>query len=86
MMNGKTEKLEDRLRAALRRKHHSLKTEESYTGWYRRFVLWHGKRHPEEMGAREVEDFLTQPAAALNVGAETQNQALNALMFFIKWC
>jgi len=53
-------KLEDQLRAVLRLKHYSLKTEESYTGWYKRYVLWHGKRHPAEMGAAEVEAFLTR--------------------------
>ena len=47
-------KLEDQLRDTIRFKHLSLKTEESYVGWYRRYVLWHGKRHPEEMGAAEV--------------------------------
>ena len=50
-------KLEDQLRGAIRRKHFSLKTEECYVGWYRRYVLWHGKRHPREMGAEEVEAF-----------------------------
>ncbi len=55
-------KLEDRLRGAIRLKHYSLKTEESYVGWYRRFVRWHGKRHPQEMGAAEVEAFLTHLA------------------------
>ncbi|HEY5892763.1 MAG TPA: phage integrase N-terminal SAM-like domain-containing protein [Chthoniobacterales bacterium] len=52
-------KLEDQLRAAIRLKQYSMKTEESYVGWYRRFVLWHGKRHPAKMGAPETEAFLT---------------------------
>lgn len=77
-------KLEDQLRAVLPLKHYSLKTEESYVGWYRRFVLWHGKRHPVEMGAPEVEAFLTHLAVNLSVAATTQNQALNALVFFYR--
>ena len=52
-------KLEDQLRRAIRVKHYSLKTKESYVSWYRRYVLWAGKRHPAEMGAAEVEGFLT---------------------------
>lgn len=51
-------KLEDRLRSAIRLKHFSLRTEESYVGWYRRYVHWHGKKHPAEMGEPEVEAFL----------------------------
>ena len=82
MNEGKPKKLEDRLREVLRRKHYSLKTEESYVGWYKRYVLWHGKRHPAEMGAREVEAFLTGLAVEREVAAPTQNQALNALVFF----
>lgn len=50
-------RLEDQLRDMMRFKHLSLKTEESYVGWYRRYVLWHGKKHPAEMGAEEVEAF-----------------------------
>jgi hypothetical protein len=53
MTTANEPKLEDQLQAVLRRKHYSLATEETYVGWYRRFVLWHGKRHPREMGARE---------------------------------
>lgn len=83
-MNEVKEKLEHRLRRVLRRKQYSLKTEEAYVGWYRRYVLWHGKRHPETMGAREVEDFLTHLAADLKVAAATQNQALNALLFLYR--
>lgn len=76
--------LEEGIRGVLRRKQYSLRTEETYVGWYRRFVLWSGKRHPEEMGAREVEGFLTHLAVEGNVVATTQNQALNALIFLYK--
>ena len=57
-------KLEERLRQTIRLKHYSHKTEENYVGWHRRYVLWHGKRHPAEMGAPEVEAFLTHLASA----------------------
>ena len=77
-------KLEDRLRGTLRVKGLALTTEETYVGWYRRYVKWAGMRHPQEMGAREVEGFLTHLAAELNVAAATQNQALNALVFLYK--
>lgn len=77
-------KLEDRLRGTLRMKGLAITTEESYVGWYRRFVRYSGMRHPQEMGAREVETFLTHLAAELNVAAGTQNQALNALVFLYR--
>lgn len=77
-------KLEDQLRDTMRFKHLSLKTEESYVGWYRRFVLWHDKRHPSEMGAAEVEAFLTHLAVERKLAAASQNQALNALVFLYR--
>ena len=77
-------KLEDQLRGAIRLKQFSLRTEDTYVGWYRRFVLWHGKRHPAEMGAGEVEAFLTHLAVNRRVAAVSQNQALNALVFLYR--
>ncbi len=77
-------KLEDQLRGAIRLKQYSLRTEETYVGWYRRFVLWHGKRHPREMGTAEVEAFLTHLAVNRGVAAVSQNQALNALLFLYR--
>ena len=77
-------KLEDQLRGAIRLKHFSYRTEEAYVGWYRRFVLWHGKRHPGTMGAAEVEAFLTHLAVNRGLGAVSQNQAMNALMFLYR--
>ncbi len=68
----------------LRREHYSLKTERSYVGWYRRFVLWNGKRHPQELGAEEISAFLTYLAVERSVSAATQNQALNAIVFLYK--
>lgn len=77
-------KLEDQVRGVIRLKQFSLRTEEAYVGWYRRFVLWHGKRHPRDMGAAEVEAFLTHLAVNRGLGAVSQNQALNALVFLYR--
>jgi integron integrase len=79
-----TMKLEDQLRHAIRSKHFSIRTEGSYVGWYRRFVLWHGKKHPAEMGEAEVGAFLTHLAVERGLAAVSQNQALNALVFLYR--
>jgi len=68
----------------MRLKHYSLKTEKSYVHWVRRFILFHKKRHPQEMGAPEVQAFLNYLAVDQHVSASTQNQALNALVFLYK--
>jgi integron integrase len=77
-------KLLDRLRLVLRTKHYSYRTEQSYVGWVRRFILFHGKRHPQEMGRQEVEQFLTHLAVEGRVAASTQTQALCALLLLYK--
>ena len=74
-------RLLDRVRAANRLRHGSRSTEKSYVGWIRRFVLFHGKRHPADMGAPEVAQFLSSLAVEGKVAASTQNQALSALLF-----
>ncbi len=74
-------KLLDRLRAAIRVKHYSYSTEQTYVHWCRRYILHHGKRHPADMGAAEVEAFLSHLAVDRHVSASTQNQALAALLF-----
>ncbi|MFC1707514.1 integron integrase [Planctomycetota bacterium] len=74
----------DRVRAAMRVRHRSRRTEQAYVGWIRRFILFHGKRHPEEMGAEEVERFLSYLATHRRVSASTQNQALCALLFLYR--
>jgi len=74
-------KLLDEVRAVLRFGHYSLRTEEAYVDWIRRFILFHGKRHPREMGQEEVRAFLTHLAAERDVAASTQNQALSAILF-----
>ena len=77
-------KLLDQVRDRIRIKHYSIRTETQYVQWIRRFILFHNKRHPREMGAPEVEAFLTQLAVVGNVAASTQNQALAALLFLYK--
>jgi integron integrase len=72
------------VRARIRRLGMSIRTEQAYAGWIRRFILANGKRHPREMGAREVEAFLTRLATHGHVAASTQNQALSALLFLYR--
>lgn len=77
-------KLLAQVREKIRYKHYSLRTEKAYVGWIRRFILFHGKRHPMEMGAREVEAFLTHLAVERKVASSTQNQALNSILFLYR--
>jgi hypothetical protein len=83
-MEPRPKKLLDQVRDALRLKHYSIRTENSYVDWIRRYILFHGKRHPNEMGTAEVEAFLTHLAVKGNVAAPTQNQALSALLFLYR--
>jgi site-specific recombinase XerD len=73
------------VRDALRVKHYSYRTEESYVQWIRRYILFHNKRHPNQMGEAEVEAFLTHLAVEGHVAASTQNQALSALLFLYRY-
>ena len=77
-------RLLDQVRNAIRVRHYSIRTEQAYVGWVRRFVVFHGKRHPSELGAEEVAAFLTHLAVRGRVAASTQNQALNALAFLYR--
>jgi integron integrase len=77
-------KLLDRLRTQIRLRHYSLRTEQAYVDWARRYILFHGKRHPKEMGAAELRDFLSHLAVDRNVAASTQNQAKSALLFLYR--
>lgn len=77
-------RLLDQLRDRIRVKHYSIRTEAQYVLWVRRFILFHGKRHPRELGAQEVEAFLTHLAVEGGVAAATQNQALSALLFLYR--
>lgn len=77
-------KLLDQVRGKIRLKHYSIRTEQAYTDWIKRFIVHFGKRHPREMGAAEVELFLTYLAVQGNVSASTQNQAKSALLFLYR--
>ena len=77
-------KLLDQVSAKMRVKHYSIRTEKSYIDWIKRFILHNGKTHPKNMGAAEVEAFLTHLAVARNVSASTQNQAKSALLYLYK--
>ncbi len=77
-------KLLDQMRLVLRLKHMSIRTEEAYVLWVRRFILFHHKRHPKDMGAQEIRAFLAHLAVHDHVAASTQNVALNALVFLYR--
>jgi hypothetical protein len=77
-------RLLDEVRRIIQLKHYSIRTEQAYVHWIRRFILFHRKRHPREMGPSEVEAFLSHLAVKDNVAASTQNQALNALVFLYR--
>jgi integron integrase len=81
---AKGPRLLDRLRAAIRMRGYSRRTEVSYVGWARRFILFHNVRHPDEMGSAEVVEFLSDLAVGRNVAASTQNQAMAALLFLYR--
>lgn len=77
-------RLLDEVRDRLRLKHYSLRTERTYVDWIKRYILFHGKLHPRDLGARHVEAFLTDLAVGRKVSASTQNQALAALLFLYR--
>ena len=77
-------RLLEQVRGCIRLRHYSIRTEQAYVGWIRRFILANGRRHPKELGGREVEVFLTRLATVGNVSAATQNQALSALLFLYR--
>jgi hypothetical protein len=74
----------DRVRDAIARRHYSRRTEETYVHWIKRFIHFHGTRHPRELGETEVTAFLNHLARDRDVAASTQNQALSALLFLYK--
>lgn len=77
-------RLLDQVRAAVRTRYYSIRTEAAYVGWIRRFILHHGKRHPRELGEAEIADFLTHLAVEGRVASATQSRALNALVFLYR--
>jgi integron integrase len=81
---AQTPRLLDRVREAIRVRHYSRRTEEAYVAWIRRFIVFHRKTHPAQMGASEISQFLTWLAVDRRVSASTQNQALSALLFLYK--
>ena len=74
----------DQVRATVRLRHYSIRTEETYVNVVRRFILYHGKRHPTEMGVDEIRQYLSHLATDENVAASTQNVALSALLFLYR--
>ena len=78
------QKLVVRMRRTIRARHYSRRTEQAYVAWVRRFVIFHGKRHPADMGAAEVVQYLTSLATEGRVSAATQNQASSALLFLYR--
>ena len=77
-------RLLDQVRAAIRTRGYSIRTEQAYVDWIRRYILFHGKRHPGELGKVEIEAFLTHLAVNRNVAPSTQNQAFSALLFLYR--
>lgn len=77
-------RLLDRVRAEIRMRHYSRRTEEAYVLWIRRFIVFHGKKHPSEIGAPEISAFLAWLATEQRVAASTQNQALSAVLFLYR--
>ena len=78
-------RLLDQVQGVIRRLHYSIRTEQTYVDWIRRFILFHRKRHPADMGAPEVEAVLTHLDVQGKVAASTQNQALNAIVFLTRF-
>jgi integrase len=74
----------DQVRSCIRLRHYSIRTEEAYLSWIKRYILYHDKRHPLDLGQLEVSAFLTHLAVDLNVAPSTQNQALSALLFLYR--
>lgn len=77
-------KLLDIVRNKLRVKHYSIRTEQTYVDWIKRYIFFHDKRHPKDLGAQDVEAFLTHLAVAGQVSASTQNQAKSALLYLYR--
>jgi hypothetical protein len=82
--SGAAPRLLDQVREIIRIQHYSIRTEQAYAQWIRRFILYHGKRHPKDMSAAEVSAFLSSLAITAKVSASTQKQALNAVLFLYR--
>ena len=77
-------KLLDQVRNVIRKKHYSIRTEQAYVDWVRRYILFHKKHHPKDMGEKEISQFISHLATDRRVASSTQNQALNAIVFLYK--
>ena len=77
-------KLLDQVRDVIRKKHYSIRTEQAYVSWIRQYILFHKKRHPNDMGEKEISQYLSYLASDQRVASSTQNQALNAIVFLYK--
>jgi integron integrase len=84
-MRTKPKKLLDQVREIIRTKHYSYRTEQTYVEWIKRFIFFHNKRHPKNMGAEEVQAYITYLANERHLAASTQNQALSAIVFLYKY-
>jgi len=82
--NGKPKRLLDQVSDALRTKHYSYRTEQTYKDWIKRYILFHRKRHPNEMGENDIREFITHLAVERKVAVSTQNQALSAILFLYR--
>ena len=74
----------DQVRDQIRLLHYSIRTEEAYVNWIKQFIVFNGKRHPDDMGVAEISRFLSYLAKERNISASTQNQALSALLFLYR--
>ena len=83
-MGVRAPRLLDQMREVLRSRHYSRRTEKAYTLWVKRFIFYHGRRHPAEMGEKEINAFLTHLAVDEKLSASSQNQALAALLFLYR--
>ncbi|WP_242043379.1 phage integrase N-terminal SAM-like domain-containing protein [Leptolyngbya sp. FACHB-671] len=83
-MEQRPKKLLKQVQDVIRLKHYFYQTEKTYISWIRRYILFHNKRHPKDMGSQEIEEFLTHLAVNENVAASTKNQALYAVFFSTK--
>jgi len=83
-MDQKPKKLLDQVRERIRLKNYSNKTEQAYLNWIKQYSIFHDKKHPQDMGAVEIEAFLTHLVVDRNVAASTQNQALSAILFLYR--
>src|SRR5690606_6038334 len=77
-------RLLDQVRELIRIRHYSIRTEQAYLQWIRRYIIFHGRRHPRQLGAPELTAFLSDLAIRGKVAAATQNQALNAILFLYR--